>query len=341
MSYTRSMTGEVYWSTSGSVSYPASESGGSVPYHDSGSVPITINVHVDTTSFDGSVAFCGASLATLGGSVKNAGVEQCQAIESSSESVSRHITDGFFSLIKSDLSQNMAHLIAKVTSAINLLNQKAKLLKDEHKVMENDYKRVFARYNEIFSSLDEECKKRIMELDKQAYRLSRDVFIKQLTTGPAMQTSKLLTFLGDTSKTQQQLLAAHTKRHAATVITDISENATSDEHYKKVIASVVRPGEVKPVFIPMPIGDYLDIESGKGRITCYFVKDCQDKDLHDSIIEKVKDYVFENEDFGRDYIKDEAVENRFYYFCDSALGGEENKRVRELAKSLFRKQKKG
>lgn len=338
MSYTRTMTGNVYWQTSGSVSYPPSESGGSVSYHDSGSIPVTINVHVDTTSFDGSVAVCGASLASLGGAVNSASSEQCQSIDSASEVISNHITNGFYTLIKSDLSQNMAHLIATVTSCLNLLSQKAKLLKNQHTTMEKDYNRIFARYEQIFSSLDEECKKRIIELDKNAYRLSQNAFKEQLTDLPTQQSSKLLALFGDTSATNQKLLSAHTKEHTKRVIERLGENVTQDERYKAAVSSVTSTRGAGDLYTNVIFYTYDDIEENREKSECTITEGFELK--NSAFAKNLGEYAGEHDDFGRDFLPDEALEDKLFYYCDNKLPGAENERKRELIKKLYFETKK-
>ena len=58
MRYTRRFTGYVHYS--GTVSYPASEHGGSVSY--SGEEPVYITIDVDTDAFDASVGNCNTAV---------------------------------------------------------------------------------------------------------------------------------------------------------------------------------------------------------------------------------------------------------------------------------------
>ena len=52
MSYTRSFQGQAHYDGYVRVSYPASEHGGTTTEYYSGSIPIQINVSVDTDRFD-------------------------------------------------------------------------------------------------------------------------------------------------------------------------------------------------------------------------------------------------------------------------------------------------
>ena len=98
---------------------------------------------------------------------------------------------------KSDISQNMAALLSKINSQIGLIMEKTNQVKKQQQVMEDDYQRTKARYVKVFNDLDEECRKRVLELDKKAFALSEQVQHEQLTELESRQAAFMLTGMND------------------------------------------------------------------------------------------------------------------------------------------------
>lgn len=294
MSYSRTMTGSVYWHTSGSVHYPASESGGSVGYSDSGTVPVTITVHVDTAPFDASVAGCNAEVIALGGAVAAMDAAQCEAIKNTSSTVSAHITGGFFSLIKSELSQNMAALFAKLNSGVMLIMEKTKLVTKQRDVMQGDYARASARYTKVFSDIDEECRRRVEELDKTAMRLSRDVLKKQISDKWMCSAASTVTYTNDGEAIDAKLFTAYIKSKVDIINQRISQHITQQSIYAKLMASLLRQDRAEAgdeVFIPMLYAKSLNMDDKKRQDeNCYL---CQTSLIDEKMLAMITDKVKE------------------------------------------------
>jgi hypothetical protein len=82
------------------------------------------------------------------------------------EHVCANVNRGFYSLIRSQISQKMAKLQSEVDShLITLLQQKKSLLSIKSR-MQKDYNMISARYLKLFNGLNGNLKQRIFELDK-------------------------------------------------------------------------------------------------------------------------------------------------------------------------------
>lgn len=136
MSYKRVLHSSVDYRKSITVSYPASEHGGSKQATVEGTIPIDITVHVDTNAFDSSISRCNGQIVALTDSVVVMNSAQCEAIAESARNISDHITGGFFSMIKSEISQNMAALFGKITSGIGLILEKVRFIQQQRAIME-------------------------------------------------------------------------------------------------------------------------------------------------------------------------------------------------------------
>lgn len=168
MSYRRSYTGYVHYS--GTVSYPASQNGGSVSY--SGSEPVYITIDVDTNAFDASVGHCNNAVNALTGAVVATEAAQVESKRQASKQIASTIVKGFFDYVSADLSQKIKELSSKCESLfIALMGHKDNCL-SKSKQMQDDYNRISKRYSKIFEDLDKETVSRIEVLDKPTFQFA-------------------------------------------------------------------------------------------------------------------------------------------------------------------------
>lgn len=168
MSYRRSYTGYVHYS--GTVSYPASQHGGSVSY--SGSEPVYVTIDVDTNAFDASVAQCNNSVDGLTTAVVATEAAQVESKRKASAKIAASIIKGFFEYVGADLSQKMKELSSKCESLfVALMGHKDNCLAKRSQ-MQDDYNRISKRYSKLFEDLDKETVSRIEVLDKPTFQFA-------------------------------------------------------------------------------------------------------------------------------------------------------------------------
>ena len=80
--------------------------------------------------------------------------------------VCKNVNKGFFTLIRSQISQKMAKLQSDVDSHLMQLNQQRKQLLAIKGRMERDYNMISSRYTKLFTGLNQNLKQRIFELDR-------------------------------------------------------------------------------------------------------------------------------------------------------------------------------
>lgn len=80
--------------------------------------------------------------------------------------VCTNVNKGFFTLIRSQISQKMARLQSDVDSHLMQLNQQRKQLLAIKGRMERDYNMISSRYTKLFSGLNQNLKQRVFELDR-------------------------------------------------------------------------------------------------------------------------------------------------------------------------------
>lgn len=168
MSYRRSYTGYVHYS--GTVSYPASQNGGSVSY--SGSEPVYITIDVNTDVFDASVEHCTDAVNALTGAVVATEAAQVESKRRASKQIASSIVKGFFEYVGADLSQKIKELASKCESLFFALMGHKENCLSKSKQMQDDYNRISKRYSKIFEDLDKETISRIEVLDRPTFQFA-------------------------------------------------------------------------------------------------------------------------------------------------------------------------
>ena len=173
MSYTRHFSKTITVHYSGSVSYPASQSGGTKSYSGSTKETIHFNVTVDTDPFDESGEHQKDGVDLLTGSVAATEAAQVSSIRENSARIGQTIISGFFKTVKSDISQQITELRTRTDALLVQLNELAKRCNDKRRQMGVDYQRISSRYSKIFDDLNKELDNRIHSIDEPVFRLTR------------------------------------------------------------------------------------------------------------------------------------------------------------------------
>lgn len=334
MSYSRSYSGNVPYSGTVRYSYPASEHGGSGTAYYSGSVPVSVFLHVDTTPFDYSVNRCNNSVGYLNGAVVSMNAAQCASIKQGAEDVATHVTGGFFSLIKSELTQEMAAVFSKFHSIYELLADRRVTLEKQQLVMKNDYDRTSTRYHEIFTNLDEELRKRVIELDKRAMEISKKVKTEQLNTNVAKSVATFLTGVSEDQIVNSQLTIANTNRRCEKVMETLAGNVIQEQIYAKSISRMVSGAPIKEAeteYVPVVFAESDDFSQVGGKNgNCYVTSDLSNT----GITAQVSNYFESNPTVWHSIDSNEkaAIDNTFNSLAEQNFvdGDEKSKRIYEM-----------
>ncbi len=170
MSYTRNYRETV--SKTVSISYPKSENGGSTSVIVD--IPVEVNIHVDTKPFDKSVQNCGTNVNILTAAVAATESAEIVSKEKNSRKVAETIVGGFFSYIRSEISQQVAELSQNIDAHLMHLKELMQSCIAKKKQMEGDYIRISGRYAKIFDDLNHELSNRIFELDKPTFVFKKE-----------------------------------------------------------------------------------------------------------------------------------------------------------------------
>lgn len=342
MSYSRTYTGSVHYSGSKTVryTYPASEHGGSgseTVYY-SGDIPVSVDLYVDTSPFDSSVADCSHSVRNLNGAVIAMNSAQVASIAKSANEVSSHVITGFFNMIGSELSQNMAALAAKFKAVFELITTKSTTLKKQQVLMQDDYGRISDRYTKIFQNLDEELEKRIVALDKNVFEISKRIQGEQLHSETSKKVTQFLIGVNEDEIIQQQLIIANAKSRVLKAMDELAENVVQETTYSKKIKKIVAEkactsGEDN--YIPVIYTESSNLNSDMLDYNCY--SNPTSRDSVNKINEVVKSYFVSNYSNMQSENEKKQIDDAFTLIAEREfqdLKDEKSIRVYEVLKKL-------
>ena len=342
MSYSKSYSGSVPYSGTVhySASYGPSEHGGtvsgSVGY--SGFVPVTVNLYVDTNPFDNSVNNCSKSVRNLNGAVIAMNSAQVASITRSANDVSGHIITGFFNMIGSELSQNMAALFAKFKSVFELLVTKSSTLEKQQLIMQDDYLRVSERYNQIFRNLDEELEKRIVALDKNVFEISKKVQGEQLHSETSKKVAQFLIGVNEDEIVQQQLIIANAKDKVQQAMDGLAQNIIQGAAYSKKVDSIVSDvncNSGQKTFIPVIYTESSNLNSDITDYNCF--SNPNSAEASQRINESIKNYFVSNNANSNNELETKKIDEAFTLIAEREfenLKDEKSLRIYEVLKQL-------
>jgi hypothetical protein len=269
MSYQKSYHTSISLSGSVSVSYPASEHGGSTTaswYH---TEPISVDILVDTSPFDSSVQSCNNHLLALGTAVGVMNTEQCAVIQEGAEQVSASLQKGFFGIIRTELGTQMADLKNQFEAKLSLMVQQVKSSKEILETMQRDFQRIVSRYQELFRNLDEECQHRVLELDRASFQLAQKVGGALLTQRRLSLAATSMTISKEVGNTQAMLVVSRIRRKAYGMLESAKLHILQEKAVGRSLQEAVLPNPVDARrAVKMPVLVMVsDGEDGMSRTT--------------------------------------------------------------------------
>ena len=261
MGYRRSFSETISVHYSGSVSFPASQSGGSVSYSGTAYETVHVNIYVDSDPFERSVSDCKSELTGLNASVATMSAAQVAAIRKNAEQIGSTIVKGFFSTVSSEISQQIAELRSSVDATLLRLNELSKQCADRQRQMQADYTRITSRYMKIFSELDNECKNRIFELDRPAFMFKQttDHSAARATGNDLVSTAAVAG--GENSALEARIVASNAKHSAMEALGHANRFLGLQRRTDNIIAeSAIAESEAGTYYSPVC---YIETKEGK------------------------------------------------------------------------------
>lgn len=288
MGYTRSFNKSIHVSGSVTASYPASEHGGSHSVYYEQTVPVTINIHVDTDPFDERIHGACSSVNLLTGAVATMNTVQCKSIFDNSKRISERLVDGFYQLIHSDLSVKKSEAYQDIQTKFGLLMAHSNDLQGKYERMNDDMARLQNHYAEIFHGIDQDLQKRIKELDRSAFVFA-DTVRPQIIEAPFKQEAALgIGQFGELKQSVELITLAHMRKRLSNIISRISDSMENTVRYaKNVQASLYEEtcGTMEQECVPVL---YLQTKEETPSEMQLFVSNCDKKEV---ILSQVGSYL--------------------------------------------------
>lgn len=305
MSYTQSYSSSIKVSGSVNVHYPASEHGGSMTAYYNDTIPVNINIAVNTEPFDKSVDTANLSVDGLTASVAAMNAANCAAIAKYSDQISDSIIGGFYGLIQNDISTKKTETNTVIQTKSALLLEHSKAVTDKHARMQSDLERERAKYGMVFSELDRELERRVTELDKPAFRLSQkirqDIVIKPYLSVAADTADRL----GKGSSSGGNIAIAGLRQKISTVLHNLNESLRSNLHYRHLMRNALWNKSIDEnrqlSYIPVAYCISEDLSAPQRVCKCYSPESTN----KDSVLNAVDSYVNSNSGEERDIPEEE------------------------------------
>lgn len=215
------------------------------------------------------------------------------AEEDAAEHICKNVNKGFYSLIRSQISQKLAKLRSQADSKFIELQQQSKSLLSYKTRMEKDYMMISARYTKLFNSLNKALKIRIFELDKPTTTfVNKDIEsianrVKMLTaTTPISQIESL--------GKSQFIAASNTKYNALNCIEGMQQFISNSNHQKYLVSRVLESKSLTnktKLMIPIAITEAEGI-SIKQKQWNYYMPESEKRTLASKINLNVQSYIF-------------------------------------------------
>jgi hypothetical protein len=164
-----------------------------------------------------------------------------------------HVDHGFFSLIRSQVTQKMAKLRSDVDSRFMELRHESQALAAIKTRMERDYHMVRTRYGRVFHSIDLSLRNRIFELDRKASDLVKRDIARIQTRMRSLQAQAPL-HQSESVQVGQLIATSQTKANASRAITAFQNFLSGSGRQGRLLESMLFDGALTKsdfCYVPM------------------------------------------------------------------------------------------
>lgn len=213
------------------------------------------------------------------------------AEKNSAEKVCSNVNRGFFTMIRSQISQKIANKQSRVEALLMHLAQQKRQLLGVKSNMEREYARIAARYLKIFTSINKELEQRIRQIDQPVFELVN----KHMATSSNRMNALsgwITTSQSESVTRSQQILVSKMKCNAQAALeqstdflSQISEQRVLTD---QVLISNHDGNDTKAYQIPVIICEFSNDGSGYSR-TKYSLPDYLFETTSTQIINSIRD----------------------------------------------------
>jgi len=193
---------------------------------------------VDTTPMAHSVDAARGHITGVTGAVVAMQAAVIAEEKKASRTICENVDNGFYMLVKSQISQKAVAAYTEMTSKQITLLQLAKGLDRVKQQMEGDYYSIAKRYAEHFNSLNRSLETRVKELDRPAMRLAE---IRKTIVFDRLKDDGSMLFSASTEAIPlaQTALAGKLKQKTRDTMLTLSESIDEDLSYNEKVDSIL------------------------------------------------------------------------------------------------------
>jgi hypothetical protein len=167
------------------------------------------------------------------------------AERNASETICENVDNGFYILVKSQISQKAVAAYSEMNSKVGILNQLLKALDNIRNQMQADFNMICRRYNKLFQSLNKALETRIRELDRPAMRLAE---IKSSLVFDRLKndSSMLVSAAEETISIGQFAIGGRLKQKTRDTMRTLYDSTVESRSYNEKLESILVRKEAGP-----------------------------------------------------------------------------------------------
>jgi len=257
-----------------------------------------------------------------------------EAEDKAADHVCSNVNRGFYSLIRSQISQKIARLQSEVDSQLMQLNLQRQGLQSIKSRMERDYHMITTRYLKLFNGLNANLKSRVFELDKPAIDFVEKEVNKMANrsknlsgTFPVIQLESIAD--------SQKILASNIKQKGISLISSMSR-FIHEMNLQKILTSKIlindRPlAKAGLFYLPIVITETKDDRTGDNNINIILPEMPTNNSAKVTINNMVYNQCISLK-WSNDNERSEKISMEFYRLIQKS---DNRKRVKDTAERLF------
>jgi hypothetical protein len=161
-----------------------------------------------------------------------------EAEELAAGHICANVNKGFYSLIRSQISQKIARLQSEVDSHLTQLHVQSQAILAIKSRMERDYNMITARYLKLFNALNNNLKQRIFELDRPAVELA-GTNVTKLTNRYRYLTTTVAVNQLESVDSSQSVIVANVKKRGERAILSLQRFIAEMNKQQKLTSQIL------------------------------------------------------------------------------------------------------
>ena len=294
----------------------------------------TFNYTVDTNPMAEEISSVSRHVDATTGAVVAMQTAVIIAEEKAANHVCDNVNKGFYSLIRSQISQKMAKFQSEVDSQLMQMAQQKNALLGIKNRMQRDYNMISSRYIKLFNGLNVNLKNRVFELDKPTLDFACKEIDKVSNRAKYLTAIIPITQL-ESITLSQKIVASNVKQKGLSVINSMKNFLFEMEAQKKLTDQILindnKYTETARAFVPVLISEFNRDKTDSKSIEINVPEVVLDNLSKSSIKNNIHTRLSEIEWVEKDELNSEIISEVSKLSSDS----QKSKRIKDLTMKLF------